>query len=111
MLQSAPAPAFVLVHGVELPGSDRCLERRAHERAGTSATAPPSGDQPDSEGEPTTDGFRLRWVSRCCPTCRRWASPGTFSRAGPWYGHGERIIQPWPLDRLPVIAEPLIPYD
>jgi myogenesis-regulating glycosidase len=28
-----------------------------------------------------------------------------------WYGHGERIIQPWPLDRLPVIAEPLMPYD
>ncbi|HEX9370605.1 MAG TPA: glycoside hydrolase, partial [Roseiflexaceae bacterium] len=104
VLQSAPAPAFVLSYNVELSaqtvlGVDR-RGKRVAVRYGTSNPGAPL----TLEAEPTDSGFRLRWS--CAPDLPAVGVAWSLQPQAPWYGHGERIIQPWPLDRLPVIAEP-----
>src|SRR5262245_24050885 len=109
LLQSAPAPAFVLTYGVEL-STQAVLDVEGRGdgvvvRYGTADL----GVVLLLEAAPAPSGFRLRWSGDAgLPAVGvSW----NLQPQRPWYGHGERIIQPWPLDRLPVIAEPLMPYD
>lgn len=109
VLQSAPAPAFVLTYGVEL-STQSILHVEQHDdsvfiRYGTANP----GATLTLHAESTASGFRLRWlgdVGLPAVGCAWSLEPH-----GPWYGHGERVIQPWPLDKLPVVAEPLMAYD
>src|SRR5579859_4415897 len=109
VLQSAPAPAFALIYGVEHPAQVVLgVERRGERvviRYGTST--PPI--ELSLEAEPTASGFRLYW--RGDSGAPAVGAAWNLGPHGPWYGHGERNIQPWPLDRLSVLAEPLMPYD
>jgi hypothetical protein len=109
MLQSALAPAFVLAYGVALPAHTVLGVERSGERVVLRYGTPNPSITLTLDAAPTASGFRLRWSGDAgLPAVGvAW----NLQPQGPWYGHGERIIQPWPLDRLPVIAEPLMPYD
>src|SRR5262245_11663736 len=89
VLQSAPAPAFVLAYGVELSAQavlggeelgERILVRYGTANLGTVLTL---------EADATPAGFRLRWSGDAgLPAVGvAWA----LRPQGPWYGHGERI--------------------
>lgn len=60
------------------------------------------------EAEPTDTGFRLLWSA---PTVTQALGLNWSLAQRPWYGQGERVVQTWPLDRLPVLSEPFMPYD
>src|SRR4029079_16987969 len=109
VLQSAPAPAFVLTYGVELPAQAVLGFERRGKRVVIRYSTPTPAIELSLEAEPTASGFRLHWRGNVgLPAVGvAWS----VRPQSPWYGHGERNIQPWPLDRLPVLAEPLISHD
>jgi hypothetical protein len=109
LIESAPAPAFILIYGVELPTQTVLGIEHTGEHVIIRYGTPNPGAVLTLEAAPTRTGFRLRWS--CAPDQPAVGVAWTLQPYGPWYGHGERIIQPWPLDRLPVLAEPLMPYD
>ncbi|MBK9715179.1 MAG: glycoside hydrolase [Kouleothrix sp.] len=103
------APAFVLAYNVELSAQAALSVERSGDRLAIRyGTLDPSVSL-ELEAEATASGFRLRWS--CAPNLPAVGVAWALKPQGPWYGHGQRVIQPWPLDRLPLIAEPLIPYD
>lgn len=57
----------------------------------------------------TDDGFRLTWSA----TPPAPAVGLVFARipGHHWYGMGERVVQPWPLDAASVVSDPFIPAD
>lgn len=109
VLQSAQTPAFALAYGVEwsatLPAQ---VTHAAHGLRIEYDTSQP-GLRLALEVETLDAGFRLIWTAPAwLPVLGvRWL----LEPQGPWYGMGERVIQPWPLDRLPVEAQPFMPYD
>jgi hypothetical protein len=111
VLQSAPAPAFVLVHGVQLPvQAVREIEQGAEHVTIQYDTAD-ARFAPSLTVQPTATGFRLYWSLPFILDLPAVGAAWLLQPEGPWYGHGERVIQPWPLDRVQMIADPFIPYD
>jgi myogenesis-regulating glycosidase len=109
VLQSASAPAFVLTYGVEFPAQAILGVEQRDGRIVLRYRTPNSAIALTLEAEPTPSGFRLHWSG--APEQPAVGVAWDLQPQGPWYGHGQRVIQPWPLDRLPVIAEPLMPSD
>lgn len=109
ILQTGAFPAFALDYGIEQSATtiaDVSVDE-ASLRVQFGTTRP--GLQLSLEAERTPTGFRLLW-SVPSPTAAlglNWS----LRPYGPWYGQGERVVQTWPLDRLPVIADPLMPFD
>ncbi len=109
VLQSGALPAFVPQYGVELSvirmvsvlqrGDGFLVEFGTVQPAVTITL----------EVEPTDSGFRLLWIAPAA--CPALGVSWNLRPYGPWYGHGERVIQSWPLDRQQVLAEPHMPYD
>src|SRR5262249_53991701 len=61
VLQSAPAPAFVLTYGVELPAQAVLGVERRCERVVIRYGTPKPGAALSLEAQPTASGFRLHW--------------------------------------------------
>jgi myogenesis-regulating glycosidase len=110
-LQSAPVATFTLLHGVEFPaqGPPR-VERRGDGLAATYAVADPRFVV-TLRAAPTVGGFRLDWAAPVTANVPALGVVWRLDPGGPWYGLGERAMQAWPLDRLPVVSDPLGPYD
>lgn len=107
ILRSALAPAFAAAYGVELATLAPAEARR--EGAALHARYPTADPRVALALTATVadGGFRLRWSGppHLPALGVRWElSPGR-----PWYGQGARVVQPWPLDRLPSEADPLEP--
>jgi len=109
ILHSGPFPAFGRAYDVEYPVTSlRSVEQRdgglvaqfGTTRADLVLTL---------EVEQTDAGFRLLWSAP--PTLPSLGINWSLRPSGPWYGHGERVIQTWPLDRQQVISRPLMPID
>lgn len=109
LLQTGAFAAFALDYSVEQPSTSISSVAAQED----SLRAEFATIRPDLtltlEVERSTTGFRLLWTAPA-PTAAlgvNWA----LQPYGPWYGQGERVVQTWPLDRLPVISDPLMPYD
>ncbi len=109
VLRSAPSPAFAAVFGVELPalapsevrqeGETRVVIYPTSEPGVTltlTARVADGGFRLGLSGPPRLPALGLRWE---------------LAAGRPWYGQGERVVQPWPLDRLPNESDPLEPID
>ncbi|NTU78748.1 MAG: glycoside hydrolase [Chloroflexales bacterium] len=109
VLRSATSPAFAALFGVELATLAPEQARREGEALVLRYPTTDPGVALSLEARPTGAGFRLRWSGppRLPALGVRWE----LGVGRPWYGQGERAVQPWPLDRLPNESDPLEPID
>jgi hypothetical protein len=109
ILQSGMFPAFGLDYGVEFSATSLIgVEQHSDGFVIQFGTTRP-GLVLTLEVEQTDTGFRLSWSAPA--PLKALGTNWSLRPQGPWYGQGERVIQTWPLDRLQVISEPLMPFD
>lgn len=108
-LRSAPSPAFALAFGIELGALPPAEARRDGEALLVRYPTLDPGVTLTLTARASDGGFALRLSGppRLPAAGLRW----DLTAGRPWYGQGERVVQPWPLDRLPNESDPLEPVD
>ncbi|HMQ30585.1 MAG TPA: glycoside hydrolase family 31 protein [Chloroflexaceae bacterium] len=109
VLRSAASPAFAAVFGIELGALAPAEARREGEALLVRYPTLDPGVSLTLEARVAGGGFRLRWSGQ--PPLPALGVRWELAAGRPWYGQGERVVQPWPLDRLPNEADPLEPID